>query len=325
MGIASSLHPEASGFVPRNDGKAIITKNKTMAIPKRIKNYTGRHALVDGIPFSLPVRAQHSPALMAGFFCDYEKAKALLPGNELHPMRYLNGKAIFMVTVIDYRDTTIGKYIEYSLALACTRGSKPVPRMLPAMLMKMYKTGQFILDLPVSSEISVKGGKGIWGMPKHQANLDFKIGENTVSAQYEKDGEFAFRIEIEKPERCTFPIKVGAVNYSHFRNMLMASYIYFDTKAGIRFGKKAKGNLFIGNHPRTRYMREMGIESKPFFTLFMPEANGVLDDHFECWFITYPDKPERVTPEGFESVFNLSLSEDWLPPPSITDYHQYKI
>ena len=38
-----------------------------------------------------------------------------------------------------------------------------------------YGTGQYVFDLPVCSEISVKGGKGIWGMPKHQANLDFII------------------------------------------------------------------------------------------------------------------------------------------------------
>ena len=29
--------------------------------------------------------------------------------------------------------------------------------------------GQYVWDLPVSTEISVKGGKGIWGTPKHQA------------------------------------------------------------------------------------------------------------------------------------------------------------
>src|SRR4051812_47218921 len=166
-----------------------------MSVPKRIKAYTGRYALVDGVPFTLPVQAKNTPAFMAGFACNYDKARQLLPGNELYPLKLPNGKAVFMTTVVNYVDTTIGKYIEYSLALACTRGKKQSPAMLPALLMKTYGTGQFILDLPVSSEISVKGGKGIWGMPKHKANLDFKITDTMVSAQYEKDGQFAFRIE----------------------------------------------------------------------------------------------------------------------------------
>ena len=59
--------------------------------------------------------------------------------------------------------------------------------------------------------------------------------------------------------------------------------------------------------------------------MFMPETTGILDDHFECWFMTYENKPERVTPEGFESVFNLGLDEDWLEAPSITDYEKFKI
>ncbi|MEO8146688.1 MAG: acetoacetate decarboxylase family protein [Bacteroidia bacterium] len=296
-----------------------------MSVPKRIQNYEGRYAMVDGITFKLPVNATKSPAIMAGFLCDYEKAKSMLPGNELHPVKVLGGKAVFMVTVIDYRHTTIGKYIEYSLALAVTHGSKPAPALLPALMMKTYKTGQFILDLPVSSEVSVKGGKGIWGMPKHKANLDFIITDTQVSCQYEKDGQFAFRIEIDKPQKTNFPINISATNYSHFRNMLMASYIHFKSKAGIKFGKKATGRLFIGDHPRTKFLKDLKIESKPFFTLYMPEANGVLDDYFECWFMTYDKQPEKVTPEGFESVFNLGLNEDWLPAPSITDYEKFKI
>jgi len=40
--------------------------------------------------------------------------------------------------------------------------------------------------------------------------------------------------------------------------------------------------------------------------------------------MTY-DKPPDKMPEGLESVYNLGLNEDWLPPPSITDYEKYKI
>lgn len=292
--------------------------------PKRIKRYEGRYALVDGIPFTMPVSAIDSPALMAGFSCDWEKANALIPGNEVHALRLPNSKGVFLVTVINYLNTTIGKYIEYSIAIACTHGHKPAPVILNALMRKHYGTGQYILDLPVSTEISVKGGKGIWGMPKHQANLDFKIEEHMVSSQYEKDGQFAFRIEIDRPKSSSLKIKVGATNYSRFRNMLIASYIYFQSKAGVNLFGKARGRLFIGDHPNVAFLRDLDINPDPFFTLFMPKANGILDDHFDCWFMTY-DKPPKTMPEGFESVFNLGLSEEWLAPPSETDYQKYKL
>ena len=294
-----------------------------MAIPKRIKRYEGRYALVDDIPYKMPVSARNSPALMAGFACDWEKANDLLPGNEIHALKLPNGKAALLITVINYVNTSIGKYIEYSIAIGCTHGRKPAPPILNAMMIKTYGTGQYILDLPVSSEVSVKGGKGIWGMPKHKANLDFIETDNMVSSQYEKDGQFAFRIEITRPKSSSLKLQVGAVNYCRFRNMLMASYIYFNTKAGVNLFSKAKANLYIGDHPNVSFLRDIDINPDPFFTMYMTQANGILDDHFKCWFMTYDEPPEKM-PEGLESVYDLGLSEDWLPAPSL-DYKKYQI
>lgn len=292
--------------------------------PSRIKRYQGKYALVDGIPYQMPINAKNSPALMAGFTCDWEKANALLPGSEVHALKLPNGRAVLMITIINYLDTSIGKYIEYSIAIACTHGSKPAPPILNAMMLKTYGTGQYILDLPVSSEISVKGGKGIWGMPKHKASLDFKVADGWVSSQYEKDGQFAFRIEMQLPESPSFRMKIGATNYCRFRNMLMASYIYFDTKAEVNLFGKAKARLYIGDHPNVSALRNIDINPDPFFTVFMPKANGILDDHLECWFMTY-DEPPAQMPEGLESVVDLSLNEDWLADPQITDFQKYKI
>ena len=84
-----------------------------MGIPKRLNRQSGRHALVDGIPFALPVNSQDSPALMAAFPIDADKAAALMPGNELHPFRLWGNTGVFLVTVIDY-------YSRYLLAAHLT-------------------------------------------------------------------------------------------------------------------------------------------------------------------------------------------------------------
>lgn len=295
-----------------------------MGVPKRIKRYRGRYALVDGIPYVMPVNCVDSPALFAAFQINADKAKEILPGNELHPFRLWNGKAMLLITVINYLETSIGKYIEFSIAIACTHGSKPAPRMLPGLFMKWFGTGQYVVDLPVSSEVSVKGGKGIWGMPKHQANLDFTITDQEVSSHYEKDGKFAMRIEIDRPPKEWLRFNVGAANYCKFRNMLMASYIYFKGKAGLQLFKKAKARLYIGDHPKMAPLKSLEIDSDPIFTMFIPKANGILDDHFESWFLTYDNAPEKM-PEGMGSVVDLGLSEEWLEPPAITDYERYRV
>ncbi len=286
-----------------------------MAIPKRLLNQVGRFARVDGIPYTLPVNSDNAAVIMAAFPANYEIARSLLPGNEVHPVRLLNGKAVFIVTVVDYRVTDIGKYIEYSIALACTHGSRPAPKLLPALFIKFYQTGQYILDLPVSTEISVKGGKGIWGMPKHQASLDFIEGLDVVSAQYDLDGEMVMRLDVNRPSGIKFPVNMGAANYCQFRGMLMKSYIYFKGRAGVTLNKKGAANIVFGNHPKATILKNLQIENNPLFTAYLPKTTGVLDDYFESWFLSYPQLPS-TNPEGLESVIHLGAGEEWLPRPN---------
>jgi hypothetical protein len=284
-----------------------------MGIPKRIKAITGQHALVDTIPFQLPVQCTPSPVLMAVFPINADKARALLPA-EVHPLRF-GDKGFLVVTVINYLGTNIGTYVEYSIGIACTHGLKPAPPLLPLLFMNCYGTGQYVVELPVSTKISVKGGKGIWGMPKHQGNLDFKINDRTVSSQYDLDGKLVTYIEIGRPSSTPWPINMSTANYCSFRGMLMKSYIYFQGKAGLGLMGGARARLVLGDHPRAEPLKTLDIADKPLMTAFIPNAVGTLDDHLECWFLHSAEAP-TTPPEGMESVIDLPLDETWPPPPS---------
>jgi hypothetical protein len=285
----------------------------SMTGTRRLERQAGRHANVDGIPFKLPVDSQRISALMAGFAVSADKVAALLPGNELYPFRLWN-KGCLVITVVNYRDTDIGDYIEFSIALACTHGRKAAPRLAPLLLRDHFELGQYVIDLPVSTEVSVKGGKGIWGMPKHQANLDFKTTGSSVSSQYDLGGQLCVRIEIARPSLAVLPVRVGAANYCAFRGMLMKSYIYFQGRAGLKLGADA-ARLAIGTHPRVRVLKDLEIEPAPLFAAHIPDARGMLDDYFESWFLSYPEAaPPPV--EGLESVVGLGQGKTWLDAPS---------
>jgi hypothetical protein len=285
-------------------------------VPARQRRLAGRHALVDGIPFVLPVNSADTPALMAGFTVDAEAAARLLPGGELHPVRLPGGRGLLLVTVINYVRTDIGRYVEYSIAVACTHGRRPAPPLLPGLLRGTFGTGQYVVDLPVSSEISVKGGKGIWGMPKHQANLDFTVTDATVSSQYDVDGHLGMYVEIERPPATALPLRVGAANYCAFRGMLMKSFIYFEGDADVAFGRRARARLRLGDAPQVSGLHALGIADDALFTCFLPSTRGVLDDHFECWFLTSEELGETFG-DPLKSVVDLGLSEDWLEPPHV--------
>ncbi|MDH3325420.1 MAG: acetoacetate decarboxylase family protein [Gammaproteobacteria bacterium] len=280
----------------------------------RIKRTEGRFAKVDGIPFTLPVRSAPSPVLMAAFQINATKAKALMP-EEIHPLRLWNDKALLVVTVINYLETNIGKYIEYSVAVACTHGKKAAPKMLPAIFQGYFNTGQYVLDLPVSTEVSVKGGKGIWGMPKHIGNLNFRITEDKVTSQYDLDDKLVNYVEIDRPGKFSIPIRTNASNYCAFRGMLMKSDVFIKGSAHMAFGKKAKAKFVIGDHPRAQYLHQLEIEENPLFTAYIPDAVGTLDDHMQSWFLHQASDVFEAA-EGMESVVNLGQGEDWPAAPT---------
>jgi hypothetical protein len=95
----------------------------------------------------------------------------------------------------------------------------------------------------------------------------------------------------------------------------MKSSIYFKGKVGLSLFKKGQTELLIGDHPRVAPLRSLEIGDKPLATIFFPNAEGVLDDHFESWFVS-SEEPPTSQPEGFESVIDLPLDEEWLPAPS---------
>ena len=286
-------------------------------VPRRQERLRGQHATVDGIKYSMPVNSDDSPVLMAAFPINKRAAAAVLPGTELRPFS-LGGKGLLVVTVVNYRSTDIGKYIEYSLAIAVTHGSRAVPPLLPLVFQKTFGLGQYVVDLPVSTEVSVKGGKGIWGMPKHQANLDFVVTDASVSAQYDDGGKLGCFIEIERPKPMGLPLKLAASNYCAFRGMLMKSDIYFEATGDIALGSDAKARLVVGDAPGVAALRSLQPADKPVFTAYLAEAHGVLDDHYEAWFLTAPTAGDAARIPGgdpLESVAGLGQGQEWLPAP----------
>ncbi len=280
----------------------------------RLRRESGRHALVDSIPFTLPVASHESPALMAAFPIDAQAAAELLPGDEVHPLRVWGKRALLVISVVDYRSTNIGRYIEFSVAIACTHGERPAPALTPALAQRLYGTGQYVIDLPVSSEVSVKGGKGIWGMPKHQANLDFVIAPRRVSSQYDLDGQLCVRIEVDRPRFEALPLAMATSNYCAFRGMLMKSNISFRGRAGFNLPFTRSARLEVGEHPRVQALKRLGISSRPLFCGYFPSTEGVLDDHIDSWFLSFREPPS-VVPEGLESVAGLGQSQQWLAQP----------
>ena len=282
-----------------------------MSFPRRVRWTEGRYANVDGIPFQMPVGTRTSPALFAGFSIDVAAAQELLPGEELHACRVWN-RGMLMTAVVDYQDTPIGRYVEFCIGILCTRGPAPAPPLLPLTMLPPFGTGVYIYDLPVSSEVSVKGGRGIWGMAKRQANLDYVMGDETVSSQYDLDGQLVMRIDVPRTT-ATVPMSMKGVGYGDFRGMLTKSTVYLKARWEMAM-RPASARLLVGDHARAEPLKRLDMDPRPLFTGFAPRIEAVLDDHVESWFLTAGHPlPEPI--QGMADAIDLTLSQDWLAPP----------
>ncbi len=101
--------------------------------------------------------------------------------------------------------------------------------------------------------------------------------------------------------------------------MLMKSSIYFNDRAEVAVGPLPRPSCSSAIIPGWTRLRTLDLSSKAFFTACLPHSHGVLDDHFESWFITSPNAVEPDDPWGGDdlgSVFGLPNSTEWLDPPS---------
>ena len=72
----------------------------------------------------------------------------------------------------------------------------------------------------------------------------------------------------------------------------------------------------LGDHPRAEPFKSLDHTDKPLFVAHMPDLRGLLDDYFDCWFITPRERPEQQLTEGLETTYPLGYGQEWPAPPN---------
>ena len=96
----------------------------------------------------------------------------------------------------------------------------------------------------------------------------------------------------------------------------MRSFIRFRSKVGMHLMKPRAARFLLGDHPFAEPIRSLQHHEEPLFVAHMPSLHGVLDDYFECWFVTQRDRPEQPIGEGLETTYPLGYSQSWPDPPN---------
>lgn len=127
-------------------------------------------------PIEVPILYREAQSILALFPVEPNALEAELRPLSLDPVPLLNGKPAVVVAFFDYRDTTIGPYHEAAVATIVVPQGVPRPHrplldfLLPA---NWRRSGLYIFDLPVTTDVANAAGRELWGLPKFVTEIPF--------------------------------------------------------------------------------------------------------------------------------------------------------
>jgi Acetoacetate decarboxylase (ADC) len=115
----------------------------------------------------LPVEYRDGSMFGSFYRVDPQTAADLIPTAILEPIRF-GDKAIAGILAFEYRDTSIGAYGEFGVAILARR-CKTKDSALGAIALpdSSINSGWYVVNLPVTTELARAGGIDIWGFPKY--------------------------------------------------------------------------------------------------------------------------------------------------------------
>ncbi len=227
--------------------------------------------------FDLPILYHRDDAFALYFTANYEKVKAVMPSDKLYPVVLPGNRAVMGIGAFNYIDTSIGTYGEVAVALPAVFEKKITPfnGFLPALMEGGYPGfGVVIMHLPVTRVEARDAGRGEWGYTKFIADMHFSMSPEYLDCRMLEGDKHILDIRVkrkglylrDKKPLITFSVKDGD---------LIKTVI--PQKASKRVSLMTGGShLRLGNHSVAESIRNLGISSRPFMSVYYPERAAIL-------------------------------------------------
>lgn len=244
-------------------------------------NVVQTEVIYNGITFKTPFFIRDAHVTGAVFICDYDKAKALV-GHSHQPIRTPFNKALFSIQCIEYKETDIGPYCEVALSILLWPKGDGFRRAMESVL-SLIKSNfhTYVFQLPVTTELSVAGGKGILKYPKFLADITFRdTGVHRICTLRDKNTlELILEFECPKSIRSRFPVNLirnsmDVHTYVEGQSNKNATFKLSVPEAGQSFVWPRSGIRF-GKHIISQQLKVLGI-GQQVFQIEIPKCQGML-------------------------------------------------
>ncbi len=232
-----------------------------------------------GFTGKAPMFCRNVHLMGAVFSADRAVVSGMLDGTGLRPLRLPLGRAAVAIHAIEYGETDVGPYNELALSLLVRPGLPVAPGALALVTSDIFNRFHgYIQELPVTTEISVEGGRRVFNYPKYLAEITFReTADHRICTVRDPDSKDLI-LEVES-------MKLPGKGRSG-RTLNLNSYPTIDgvpSRALTRLRTAAHGtshainNVFVrtGAHPRAESFAALRL-GRSWHCLYAPQCEAVL-------------------------------------------------
>jgi hypothetical protein len=214
---------------------------------------------IEGLTVEFPILYYDLRMIAATFTAKTSLIKKILPHPNYKPVEIWPGTGMLGVFAFEYFDTSIGPYNEIALTIPIKFPPSfafPGLAVISGMRKKIFSG--YIRQLPVTTEIALKGGIYFWNYPKFLGEISFKDEGPNLEVTLKEKGEIILKMRSKKLS-LNRSSKLTFYTYSIKDRVVMRGVIEgWAPKIGeTMLGGNAE--LELGNHRISRELAELNL------------------------------------------------------------------
>lgn len=254
-----------------------MTMNRDMDFFEQLTKFEAESS---GFKSPVPICYYDLSALAVTFTADAEEVRKWLPSPRLKPYQILPKRAVVVFSAFSYRDTDIGPYNEFAVAVPV---AMDVPRLAPglSLIKGIAHPSAYIVHLPVTTEIAFRLGKDFYNFPKFVAEIDFEQNERELSVRLAEGGKFILSL--------TVPLLKGRMSFRQAINVLSSRSDRILRSETIVDAKEVAMGSFRGikydlgeDHFMARDIKAMKL-GRPMGAFYIAKAQMILTNPLESF------------------------------------------
>jgi hypothetical protein len=240
--------------------------------------------------YSFPTRYRDTTTSVAMFFCDRDKAKAMMPDPALEPVDMGLGRSLLVISSFRYnRIAGMTPYNEVAIAIPTVAGRTFNPPILPLLLHDFRGLGFYLQSMPVTALENKIRGTELWGIAKVVRPIELAVdGNDYVTTVKDENGEAYLETRVPMTGE-SMHVDNETFIYSRLDGVTLrtSSHVLGDFQVtkhletlalplGVLKARRSR-SLVLGDSPAAKALNELDIAPHPFQVRFSTGTSNVLD------------------------------------------------